>query len=165
MSSECLTHAHNGIYWRGGPRIHDVGRLQRHRGRTPPRDPGHADRRREVSRGDRGRPVDVAASGLEAPPGPQRSGTRPVPGGGASPAVSAGTGATATVSRLVGQVRAGVERAAGSDGCLPQRASAIRRRSVTPNRHGSAVVQYPSELVIVTSREFDAPIGLIFDVL
>ena len=36
---------------------------------------------------------------------------------------------------------------------------------MTPNRHGSAVVEYPSELVIVTTRKFDAPIGLVFDVL
>ena len=36
---------------------------------------------------------------------------------------------------------------------------------MTPNRHGSAVVEYPSELVIVTTREFDAPIELVFDVL
>ena len=36
---------------------------------------------------------------------------------------------------------------------------------MTPNRHGTSVVEYPSELVIVTSREFDAPIELVFDVL
>jgi uncharacterized protein YndB with AHSA1/START domain len=36
---------------------------------------------------------------------------------------------------------------------------------VTPNRHGSAIVGYPGELVIVTTREFDAPIELVFDVL
>lgn len=36
---------------------------------------------------------------------------------------------------------------------------------MTANRHGSAVVEYPSELVIVTTREFDAPIELVFDVL
>jgi uncharacterized protein YndB with AHSA1/START domain len=36
---------------------------------------------------------------------------------------------------------------------------------VTPNRHGSAVVDYPSDLVIVTTREFDAPIELVFEVL
>jgi uncharacterized protein YndB with AHSA1/START domain len=36
---------------------------------------------------------------------------------------------------------------------------------VTPNRHGSAVVEYPTDLEIVTSREFDAPIELVFDVL
>jgi uncharacterized protein YndB with AHSA1/START domain len=36
---------------------------------------------------------------------------------------------------------------------------------VTPNRHGSAVVDYPNELEIVTTREFDAPIALVFDVL
>jgi uncharacterized protein YndB with AHSA1/START domain len=36
---------------------------------------------------------------------------------------------------------------------------------VTPNRHGSAVVEYPSDLEIVTTREFDAPLELVFDVL
>lgn len=33
------------------------------------------------------------------------------------------------------------------------------------NRHGTQVVEYPSELEIVTTRAFDAPIGLVFDVL
>ena len=36
---------------------------------------------------------------------------------------------------------------------------------MTTNRHGSSVIEYPSELEIVTTREFDAPIGLVFDVL
>jgi uncharacterized protein YndB with AHSA1/START domain len=36
---------------------------------------------------------------------------------------------------------------------------------VTPNRHGSSVIDYPNELEIVTTREFDAPIALVFDVL
>jgi uncharacterized protein YndB with AHSA1/START domain len=36
---------------------------------------------------------------------------------------------------------------------------------VTPNRHGTQVVRYPSELEIVTTRMFDAPIALVFDVL
>jgi uncharacterized protein YndB with AHSA1/START domain len=36
---------------------------------------------------------------------------------------------------------------------------------VTANRHGSAVIEYPNELEIVTTREFDAPIELVFDVL
>jgi uncharacterized protein YndB with AHSA1/START domain len=36
---------------------------------------------------------------------------------------------------------------------------------VTPNRHGSAVVTFPSDLEVVVTREFDAPIGLVFDVL
>jgi len=36
---------------------------------------------------------------------------------------------------------------------------------VTPNRHGSAVIEFPNELEIVTTREFDAPIALVFDVL
>jgi uncharacterized protein YndB with AHSA1/START domain len=36
---------------------------------------------------------------------------------------------------------------------------------VTPNRHGSSVIEFPSELEIVTTRQFDAPIELVFDVL
>jgi len=36
---------------------------------------------------------------------------------------------------------------------------------MTPNRHGSAVISYPSDLEIVLTREFDAPIELVFDVL
>jgi uncharacterized protein YndB with AHSA1/START domain len=36
---------------------------------------------------------------------------------------------------------------------------------VTRNRHGSAVHEYPSELEILTTREFDAPLGLVFDVI
>lgn len=36
---------------------------------------------------------------------------------------------------------------------------------MTLDRHGSAVIEYPSELEILTTREFDAPIGLVFDVL
>jgi uncharacterized protein YndB with AHSA1/START domain len=36
---------------------------------------------------------------------------------------------------------------------------------VTPNRHGTDVVEYPSELEIVNSRLFDAPIELVFEVL
>jgi uncharacterized protein YndB with AHSA1/START domain len=36
---------------------------------------------------------------------------------------------------------------------------------MTPDRHGSAVVEFPSDLEIVTTREFDAPLELVFDVL
>jgi len=36
---------------------------------------------------------------------------------------------------------------------------------VTQNRHGSAVTEYPNTLEIVTTRAFDAPIDLVFDVL
>ena len=36
---------------------------------------------------------------------------------------------------------------------------------MTANRHGSAVVEFPSALEIVITREFDAPIALVFDVL
>jgi uncharacterized protein YndB with AHSA1/START domain len=35
---------------------------------------------------------------------------------------------------------------------------------VTPNRHGSSVIEFPSELEIVTTREFEAPLALVFDV-
>jgi uncharacterized protein YndB with AHSA1/START domain len=35
---------------------------------------------------------------------------------------------------------------------------------VTPNRHGSAVITFPNDLEIVITREFDAPIELVFDV-
>ena len=35
---------------------------------------------------------------------------------------------------------------------------------MTPNRHGSAVIEFPSDLEIVITREFDAPIALVFDV-
>ncbi|HTY71901.1 MAG TPA: SRPBCC domain-containing protein [Actinomycetes bacterium] len=33
------------------------------------------------------------------------------------------------------------------------------------DRHGSAVIEFPNELEIVLTREFDAPIQLVFDVL
>ena len=36
---------------------------------------------------------------------------------------------------------------------------------MTPNRHGSAVIEFPNELEIVLTREFDAPIELVFDVM
>jgi len=35
---------------------------------------------------------------------------------------------------------------------------------VTPNRHGSGVIEFPNDLEIVVTREFDAPIQLVFDV-
>jgi len=36
---------------------------------------------------------------------------------------------------------------------------------VTSTRHGSAVIEFPSELEILITREFHAPIQLVFDVL
>jgi uncharacterized protein YndB with AHSA1/START domain len=36
---------------------------------------------------------------------------------------------------------------------------------VKPNHRGSSVIEYPSELEIVTTREFEAPMALVFDVL
>ncbi len=36
---------------------------------------------------------------------------------------------------------------------------------MTPHRHGSAVIEFPNDLEIVTTREFDAPLELVFDVL
>ena len=35
---------------------------------------------------------------------------------------------------------------------------------MTPNRHGSAVIEFPNDLEIVITREFDAPVELVFDV-
>ena len=35
---------------------------------------------------------------------------------------------------------------------------------MTPDRHGSSVIEYPNDLEIVTTRQFDAPIELVFDV-
>jgi uncharacterized protein YndB with AHSA1/START domain len=36
---------------------------------------------------------------------------------------------------------------------------------VTPERHESAVIEFPNELDIVVARKFEAPIELVFDVL
>ena len=36
---------------------------------------------------------------------------------------------------------------------------------MTPDRHGSAVIELPNDLDVVVTREFDAPIELVFDVL
>jgi uncharacterized protein YndB with AHSA1/START domain len=36
---------------------------------------------------------------------------------------------------------------------------------MTTDRRGSAVITFPSDLEVVITREFDAPIGLVFDVL
>jgi uncharacterized protein YndB with AHSA1/START domain len=35
---------------------------------------------------------------------------------------------------------------------------------VTPERHGSALIEFPNDLEILITRKFDAPIGLVFDV-
>ncbi|HLX31564.1 MAG TPA: SRPBCC domain-containing protein [Gaiellaceae bacterium] len=34
-----------------------------------------------------------------------------------------------------------------------------------PNRHNSSIIELPSELEIVTTRKFDAPVELVYDVL
>ena len=36
---------------------------------------------------------------------------------------------------------------------------------MTPDRHGSAVIEFPNELEILITREFEAPITRVFDVL
>ena len=36
---------------------------------------------------------------------------------------------------------------------------------MTPNRHGSTHIEFPNELDVLITREFDAPIALVFDVL
>lgn len=35
---------------------------------------------------------------------------------------------------------------------------------MTPTQHGTSVIEFPNELEIVITREFDAPIALVFDV-
>jgi uncharacterized protein YndB with AHSA1/START domain len=35
---------------------------------------------------------------------------------------------------------------------------------MTPKQHGSAVIEFPNELEILITREFEAPIALVFDV-
>lgn len=36
---------------------------------------------------------------------------------------------------------------------------------MVPNRHDSSVVEFPNDLEILTTRKFDAPVELVFDVL
>jgi uncharacterized protein YndB with AHSA1/START domain len=36
---------------------------------------------------------------------------------------------------------------------------------LTPHRHGPAHIEYPNDLEIVLTRDFDAPIQLVFDVM
>jgi len=36
---------------------------------------------------------------------------------------------------------------------------------VKPDRHGTAVIEFPNDLEVVITREFDAPMALVFDVL
>jgi uncharacterized protein YndB with AHSA1/START domain len=40
-----------------------------------------------------------------------------------------------------------------------------KESAVTANRHGSARIEFPNELDVLITREFDAPIALVFDVL
>jgi uncharacterized protein YndB with AHSA1/START domain len=35
---------------------------------------------------------------------------------------------------------------------------------VTANRHGSAVIEFPNDLEVLITRQFDAPVELVFDV-
>jgi uncharacterized protein YndB with AHSA1/START domain len=44
------------------------------------------------------------------------------------------------------------------------RVTATRRVTVTDNRQGPAAIEFPNDLDIVLTREFDAPIQLVFDV-
>ena len=36
---------------------------------------------------------------------------------------------------------------------------------MSPDRHGTAIVEFPSELEVAITRDFEAPIALVFDVL
>jgi uncharacterized protein YndB with AHSA1/START domain len=51
-----------------------------------------------------------------------------------------------------------------SSACCTSLCSATRRAVVTANRPGSAVIEFPNDLDVVITREFDAPIGLVFDI-
>src|SRR4029079_17925915 len=57
------------------------------------------------------------------------------------------------------QVRAGDERPARPDRRLPHPAARKRRDAVTVNE-----IEIPSDLEILMTREFEAPIELVFDV-
>src|SRR4029079_16299166 len=52
----------------------------------------------------------------------------------------------------------------GSIGWTTTSRSYKKETAMTPDRHGSALVEFPSDLEIVTTREFDAPLELVFDV-
>src|SRR5579859_758467 len=147
-----------------GPILHDVRRLQRHRRGGPPRHPGRADGRREGGRGDRRRTLDLPAWGLQAPAGAQPGGARHEPSRWPPPAVPPGADAASTDAGLAGQVRAGDERPTGSDRRLPPAAATTRRATVTQTHHRKAVIEFPSDLEILITREFEAPLQLVFDV-
>ena len=36
---------------------------------------------------------------------------------------------------------------------------------MTPHRHGTSSIEFPSELEILLTRDFEAPIQLVFDVM
>src|SRR5205823_6245147 len=65
---------------------------------------------------------------------------------------------------VVGQIRPRDERAIRSGGRKPQRAATTRRAAVTSKHHASAVIEFPNELEILITRQFEAPIALVFDV-
>src|SRR5271156_5102849 len=51
-----------------------------------------------------------------------------------------------------------------SSACCTSLRGATRRAVVTANRPGSAVIEFPNDLDVVITREFDAPIRLVFDI-
>jgi uncharacterized protein YndB with AHSA1/START domain len=53
----------------------------------------------------------------------------------------------------------------GWTGSTTSSRSYSKESAVTPDRKGSARIEFPSELEIVITRAFDAPIALVFDVL
>jgi uncharacterized protein YndB with AHSA1/START domain len=46
-----------------------------------------------------------------------------------------------------------------------RRGSTTRRAAVTPGRRRSARIEFPTELEVLITREFDAPIALVFEVM
>jgi uncharacterized protein YndB with AHSA1/START domain len=53
---------------------------------------------------------------------------------------------------------------AASDKCQPA-IDKSKETSVTANRHGSAVIELPNDLDVLITRQFDAPLRLVFDAL
>jgi uncharacterized protein YndB with AHSA1/START domain len=58
----------------------------------------------------------------------------------------------------------GVPSEVGLVSCRADGATTTGRPALTPDRDGSTVIQFPSDLDVLITREFEAPIELVFDV-
>src|ERR1019366_8296771 len=117
---EDLKYVDNGIYIGTIPLFDDIGCLQRNCRGAPARDSGRADHRREGTRGDRERSLDVPASGFKTPTGAERRRPRQVSCRRTATPLPTRPRASASPPRLVGEIRAVLERATRPNGRLPQ---------------------------------------------